>query len=118
MKNYQIWEENQHQLRRLQDVKASFDVLKWQKAEKTRKKLLDNMKQYPEKPIPKFKMRGSSRESAPKLKPPFSIYNSPNGIKGVQTFKDPERSIKAEKRRFGSVNPRVRANNLIDPRGV
>lgn len=74
------------------------------------------MKQYPERPIPK--LRGISRETAPKLKPPFSIYNSPNGVKGCQTFKDPERSIKAEKRRFGSVNPRVRANNLIDSKGV
>ncbi len=105
-------------MRRLQDVKASFDVLKWQRAEKTRKKLLDNIKQYPEKPIPKFTIRGSSRESVPKLKPPFSIYNSPTGSRGMQTFREQEKLVKAEKRRFGSVDPRVRTKNMIDARGV
>lgn len=74
MRNYEIWEQNQHQLRRLQDVKASFDVLKWEKAEKKRKKILDNMRQCPERPIP-----STIRDSVPKLKPPFSIYNSPKG---------------------------------------
>lgn len=44
-------EANRKQLKRLQDTKCSFDVLKWSKQEKERKKLLENLKQYPERPI-------------------------------------------------------------------
>ena len=43
--------ENYKQLERLQNAKASFDVTKWEKEEVKRKKLVDNIKQFPEKPI-------------------------------------------------------------------
>ena len=44
--------ENFKQLDRLQNAKASFDVTKWDKQEKNRQKLMNNLKQYPEAPVP------------------------------------------------------------------
>jgi hypothetical protein len=69
-----IWNENQGHLKRLQGVKASFDVLKWSKQEKSRKKLMHNMKQYPEKPIHEF--RKSTKRSLQKIRPPYSLTNN------------------------------------------
>lgn len=42
---------NLRQLERLQGAKCSFDVLKWNKQERDRQKLLGNLRQYPEKPV-------------------------------------------------------------------
>lgn len=74
-------------------MKASFDVLKWQKEEKKRKKLLTNLKQYPERPIPEFRNESSIKRSMPKFNPVYSINSSPRGAssKGFQTLRDNER---------------------------
>ena len=51
MQEAELHEANKKQLKRLQDTKCSFDVLKWSKQEKDRRKLMDSLRQYPEKPI-------------------------------------------------------------------
>jgi len=53
-KERELFKENIKQLARLQNAKASFDVVKWEKAEKKRQKLLGKMKLYPEPPIAEF----------------------------------------------------------------
>ena len=78
---------NRKQLARLQDTKCSFDVIKWTKQEKKRQKLLDNIRQYPEKPIREV-------ENRPPLKKAYrqrsvlnsGIYNSVSGSPTRQTF--------------------------------
>jgi hypothetical protein len=44
LKDKELMIENVKQLERLQKAKASFDVTKWDKAEKSRQKMLINMK--------------------------------------------------------------------------
>ena len=73
--------ENVKQLERLQKAKASFDVTKWDKAEKNRQRMLMNMKQYPEHII----------NEIPRGKPPMG-----GGSK---------RSMAAQQRRQQSVDP-------------
>jgi len=51
MKDKELMMENFKQLERLQNAKASFNVVNWDKAEKKRQKLIGNMKLYPEPPI-------------------------------------------------------------------
>ena len=57
---------------RLQDAKCSFDVIRWTNDEKRRQKLLDNMRQYPEKPINEVHKR-------PPLKKSYRQKNSAGG---------------------------------------
>lgn len=61
--------ENIRQLARLQNAKASFDVTKWDKAEKQRQKLLGNLKQYPEQPIAEFSKKPPMSKKAVRRHP-------------------------------------------------
>ena len=60
----ELRDANRRQLKRLQDTKCSFDVLKWSKQEKDRKKILENLKQYPEKPIAEYYKRPQIRKES------------------------------------------------------
>lgn len=116
IKERELMDENVRQLKRLQNAKASFDVTKWDRAERERQRLLVLMKQYPEPPIAELSARKPpmSKKSVRRhpTVSPSSMHNLDHRDR-LPTLKAASRGQTPGSRQFRSVMPQAKANYRI-----